>query len=151
MYNNLYSKDPFGVFNKTNSNSDNTHFPNQYNSNYHPFPKNSESTSIWKIIGVCLLMFGFGAIIYFKDILVGGFKKMVATVNGKLNSDLKEEEEVKDKNKTEPKLLMASQERKVERILHIKDKATWDFQYINKKKEERKAIYTEGIGWTIYE
>ena len=150
MYNNLYSKDPFGVFNKTNSNSDNIHFPNQYNSNYYPFPKTTESTSIWKTIGVCLLIVGFGAILYFKDILVDSFKKMVSTVNDKLNSDLKEEG-VKDKGKPEPKLLMASQERKVECILYIKDKAKWDFQYINKKKEERKAIYNEGIGWTIYE
>ncbi len=150
MYNNLYSKDPFGIFNKNISDLDNAHFQNQFNPNHYPFPKTPKSTSTWKTIGVCLLIVGFGAILYFKDILVDSFKKMVSTVNDKLNSDLKEEE-VKDKGKPEPKLLMASQERKVECILHIKDKATWDFQYINKKKEERKAIYTEGIGWTIYE
>jgi hypothetical protein len=149
MYNNLYSKDPFGVFNQNIPPSDKIPFSNQHNSNY-PFSNPSESTSTWKTIWVCLLIIGFGAILYFKEILVDGFKKIVFNVNDKLNPDLKEEV-VKEKDKVEPKLLMASNERKVECILNIKDKANWDFEYINKKKEERKAIYTEGIGWTIYE
>ena len=150
MYNNLYSKDPFGVFNQNIPNSDKVHIPNHHNSNHYPYSNPSGSTSTWKTILVCLLIFGFGAILYFKEILVDGFKKMVFNVNDKLNPDLKEEI-IKDKEKAEPKLLTASNERKVECILNIKDKANWDFQYINKKKEERKAIYTEGIGWTIYE
>lgn len=148
MYNNLYSKDPFGVFNKSISNSNNVHFPNHYNINRSQFPRTSESTSTWKTIGMCLLIVGFGAILYFKQILVDGFKKAVLNVNDKLNPDLNEK---KVKDKAEPKLLTASKERKIECILSIEDKAKWNFEYINKKKEERKAIYTEGIGWTIYE
>jgi hypothetical protein len=33
----------------------------------------------------------------------------------------------------------------------IEDKANWDIAYINKKQEERKAIYSDEKGWIIYE
>jgi hypothetical protein len=148
MYNNLYSKDPFGVFNQNIPVSGN-HVGNP-RTNHYPSSEMPKSTSIWKTIGVFCVIAGFGLILYFKDTLVDGFRKMVAKVNDKINPEVGMDES-DNSNKSKPKLLTESVEPKVECILLIKDKANWDIQYINKKKEERKAIYTEGMGWTIYE
>lgn len=148
MHNNLYSKDPFGVFNNTNSNSGFGANQKPYIPNYRPAENHLFSWG--KILGIALLIIGFGSIIYFKDALVQGFKKIVSGVNDKVNPELKTEPIVEEK-KPEPKLLTESVERKIERTFSIKDKANWDIQYINQKKEERKAIFTEGTGWTIFE
>ena len=79
---------------------------------------------------------------------------MVSGVNDKVNPKLKIElilEEKEKEKKPEPKLLTESVEPKIERFYLIADKANWDIQYINKKQEERKAIYSEEKGWTIFE
>ena len=147
MYNNLYSKDPFGVFQETASSKGLGSLPEQN----HPEKKPKSSSSIgWKIFGCFMLIIGFGLILYFRDSLVLGFKKMVSGVNDKVNPELKTEPIVEEK-KPEPKLITESVEPKIERFFLVADKANWDIQYINKKQEERKAIYSEEKGWTIFE
>ena len=148
MHNNLYSKDPFGVFNNTNSNSGFSANQKPYIPNYRP--AENQLFSWGKIFGIALLIIGFGSIIYFKDALVQGFKKIVSGVNDKINPELKTQPIVEEK-KPELKLLTESAEHKIERLFLIADKANWDIQYINKKQEERKAIYSEETGWTIFE
>ncbi|MEA5460304.1 hypothetical protein VB796_14710 [Arcicella sp. LKC2W] len=148
MSNNFYTKDPFGVFNLNLPVSGNS--VGNPRPNYYPFSEMPKSSSIWKTMGLFCVIVGFGLILYFRDALVDGFRKVIAKVNGKVNPEVTTDE-LEDGIKPEPKLLTESTERKVECILLIKDKAKWDIQYINKKKEERKAIYTEGLGWTIYE
>lgn len=145
MSNKLFSKDPFGVFPNIIPSPDSPDLPQQ---NYHE--EKSKSSIWWQILIFFLLIIGFGLILYFKDTLVQGFKKMVSKVNDKVNPEL-ETTPIVAETKTEMKLLPETVEPKVECILLVKDKADWDIQYINKKKEERKAIYTEEMGWTIYE
>lgn len=146
MNNNLYSKDPFGVFTHTAPAVGLGNLPPQSYSEGSP----ENSSFWWKIVIFFLLMIGFGLILYFKDTLVQGFKKMVSGVNNKVNPELKTEPIIEEK-KTEPKLLTESVEPKIERYFLIADKANWDIQYINQKQEERKAIYSEEKGWTIFE
>jgi hypothetical protein len=145
MSNKLFSKDPFGVFPNTTPSGGLGNLPQQ------DYPeKKTKSSFWWQILFFFLIMIGFGLIFYFKDTLVQGFKKMVSKVNDKVNPKL-ETKPVVTETKTEMKLLTEKVEPKIERIFLIEDKATWDIQYINKKKEERKAIYLEEEGWTIYE
>jgi hypothetical protein len=146
MSNNLYTKDPFGVFPTTSS------LDNMSGS---PLPKHHEAktkstNSWWGIIGFFLLMICFGLIFYFKESLVAGFKKAVAKVNDKVNPELKTDP-IAEEKKLEPKLLTEAVEPKIERMFAIEDKANWDIAYINKKQEERKAIYSDEKGWIIYE
>jgi hypothetical protein len=141
MSNKLFSKDPFGVFPTTTSPSGFDNLPE-----YDYRRKKTKSSLGWQILMFFLLMIGFGLLIYFKDSLIQGFKKMVSKANDKINP-----EQTQEATKTEVKLLSEFIDPKVECILLVKDKADWDIQYINKKKEERKAIYTEEMGWTIYE
>jgi hypothetical protein len=148
MHNNLYSKDPFGVFNDTPNNSGFGSFQKPY---FQPYrPAENSSFSWGKAIGVFLLIIGFGSVLYFKDMLVESFKKMISEVNDKVNPELKTEL-IAEEKKPEPKLLTESVEPKIERYFLIADKANWDIPYINQKQQERKAIYVEGKGWTIYE
>ena len=145
MDNNLFSKDPFGVFPNTTSSGGLGNLPKQ------DYPKKKSKSSFWwNILFFFLLIIGFGLLFYFMDTLVQGFKKMVSKANDKINPELKPQP-IAEETKTEMKLLSEKVEPKVERILLIKDKANWDIQYINEKKEERKAIYTKEMGWTIYE
>ncbi len=146
MYNSLFSKDPFGVFPNTTSPDGLDNLPQQDD-----YPKKRKKSSIWwQILFFFLLMICFGLILYFKDTLVQGFKKMVSKVNDKVNPEL-DTKPNSDETKTEMKLLPETVEPKVERIFLTKDKANWDIQYINKKQEEKKAIYSEEEGWIIYE
>jgi hypothetical protein len=146
MSNNLYSKDPFGVFSKNISSANSSDSPKP---NYQK-PKSESKYSWWEIIGFFLLIISFGLIFYFKESLVAGFKKTVAKVNDKVNPELKNEPLAEEKI-PEPKLLTQSVEPKIECIFPVGDKANWDIAYINKKTEEHKAIYSDEEGWIIYE
>ncbi|MCU0466961.1 MAG: hypothetical protein MUF58_00025 [Arcicella sp.] len=147
MYNNLFTRDPFGVFNETAPTDGKT----KLFTPSHPKERKAESsTSWWAIVGVFLLITCFGFIFYFKEALVKNFKKMVSNVNDKVNPELKKEP-TEEEEKTKLKLLTESVEPKIERTFLIKDKASWDIPYINQKQQERKAIFAEELGWTIYE
>jgi hypothetical protein len=84
IHNNLYSKDPFGVFEATTPSLGLVGIPEQ---NTSMLEKSNDATkSFWlKTIGIFLLILFFGLILHFRDSLFGVFKKKVAQLNDKIN------------------------------------------------------------------
>jgi hypothetical protein len=41
-------------------------------------------------------------------------------------------------------------ERKIEKTLALNDKKSWDLEYIEAKKKEKKARFKKDVGWVIY-
>ena len=149
MHNNLYSKDPFGVFEATTPSLGLGGIPEQ---NTNMLEKSNVATkSFWlNTFGIFLLILLFGLILHFRDSLFGVFKKKVAQLNDKVNP-ADEPETVEVEILPEPKLLNEFKEQKIECLFLIDDKPSWDLPYINAKIEEKKAIYLAETGWTIYE
>ena len=138
MHNNLYSKDPFGVFEVTNPSLSLGGIPEQNTSLLEK--SNAATKSFWlKTIGIFLFILLFGLILHFKDSLFGVLKKKVAQLNDKVNPG-DEPKTVEVEILPEPKLLNGFIEKKIECLFLIDDKPNWDIPYINAKIEEKKIM-----------
>jgi hypothetical protein len=47
-------------------------------------------------------------------------------------------------------IIWLSPEREIEKTLMLSDKKSWDLEYIEAKKKQKKARFKKDIGWIIY-
>lgn len=133
MNHNYFTSDPFGIH------------PTTFSSDYSQKPK--KKSLFWTFFGVFIFIILLAVIYFFRDLIFAFFKKTVFNLNQKLNPETVTENPDSALITEENRLLPAPE---IEHRLDIKDKANWDFAYINAKQQEGKAFYIKNEGWLIY-